>query len=248
METIRAILVDDEPHAAETLQWELSRACPEVEVVAVFNDAREALKTLQANPPELLFLDVEMPKMGGFELLAQLGSALSFGVIFTTAYDQFALKAIKHQAVDYILKPVDGQELRGAVDKYLENRKSVDSDQLQQIVNQLVSKQNNGKVALPAGNGLLFVRPEKILYCKSDSNYTEVHFEDGKQHTISKTLKEIEELLAGGSFVRVHNSYLVNMMHVEQFVKSDGGYLVMDNGSHVSVSRSRREELIRKFS
>lgn len=246
MESITAYIVDDEKHAAETLQWELGRACSEVQVTQVFNDARIALEHIQNTPPDLLFLDVEMPRISGLELLSALDS-VQFGVIFTTAYDKFALKAIKHRAVDYILKPVDGGELRTAVDKFQENRRSLDTDQLQQVLDKLVNKETNGKVALPASNGLLFVRPDRIMYCKSDSNYTDVHFTDGNHHVISKTLKEIEELLGGGSFVRVHNSYLVNMMHVEQFVKSDGGYLVMDDGSHVSVSRSRREELIRKF-
>lgn len=246
MDTIIAYIVDDEKHASETLQWELGRACSEVQVKHVFSDAREALKHIQEEPPELLFLDVEMPRMSGFELLTEIAH-VNFGVIFTTAYDQFALKAIKHRAVDYILKPVDGKKLRSAVDKFQENRRNLDTEQLQSVLDQLVNKQPIGKVALPASNGLLFVRPDKIMYCRSHSNYTDVHFTDGNHHVISKTLKEIEELLSGGSFIRAHNSYLVNMMHVEQFVKSDGGYLVMDDGSHVSVSRSRRDDLIRKF-
>lgn len=245
-ESITACIVDDEKHAAETLVWELNRACPEIDVVMTFNDPRKALVELKSNPPDVLFLDVEMPNMSGFELLHKLGE-FQFGVIFTTAYDQFALKAIKHSAVDYILKPVDGGELRAAVDKFKQTRSAMEPAQLQLLLDRISKPRDFGKVALPASNGLLFVKPESIMYCKSDSNYTQVFFQDGKTHMISKTLKEIEELLDGLSFLRVHHSYLVNMTHVSQFVKSDGGYLVMDDGSHVSVSRSRKEELVRRF-
>lgn len=245
-ETIKAYIVDDEKHASETLAWELGRACPEVEVSMAFNDPRKALTALKSDPPDVLFLDVEMPNMSGFELLHALGE-FNFGVIFTTAYDQFALKAIKHSAVDYILKPVDGGELKAAVEKFKQARSGMEPAQLQLLLDRIAKPREFGKVALPASNGLLFVKPEAIMYCKSDSNYTQVFFQNGKTHMISKTLKEIEEVLEGLSFIRVHHSYLVNMAHVSQFVKSEGGYLIMDDGSHVSVSRSRREELMRKF-
>lgn len=248
MKKLRAIIVDDEKHASETLKWELERGCPEVEVVAVFNQSVKAAEEIPSISFELLFLDVEMPKMNGFDLLRSIENR-AFGVIFTTAYDQFALKAIKHSAVDYILKPVDKDELRAAVDKYLDGQKRELSTQQLELLFEKVNGKNKdfGKIALPSSSGLVFVEPADVVHCESESNYTTVIFKDGRKHVISKTLKEIESILDGHGFMRVHHSHIVNLRHVTEYVKSDGGYLVLEDGSHISVSRSRKDDLMSLF-
>jgi two-component system LytT family response regulator len=249
MDKLKAIIVDDEKHASETLMWELERNCPQVDVIAVFNHPEAAAKEIPSLDTDILFLDVEMPKMSGFDLLQALNAQGEFGVIFTTAYDQFALKAIKHSAVDYLLKPIDKSELQSAVAKYSSGkRRELSQKQLALLFDKVNSRPGDmGKVALPSAHGLVFVDPEEIVFCQSDSNYTVVHFKSGKKHVISKTLKEIEALMDGHGFMRVHHSYLVNLRHVTEYVKSDGGYLVLDEGSHISVSRSRKEDLMNLF-
>jgi len=246
MEKIRAVIVDDEKHASETLVWELERACPQVEIVAIFNAPLDALAQLPELNPDLLFLDVEMPKLNGFELLQKLGD-IEFGVIFTTAYDQFALKAIKYSAVDYILKPVDQEELKKAVGKFEEgSRKSISTRQMDILFRNL-EKKGFDKIALPTSDGLEFVEPEEIMHCESDSNYTYVYFKNGSKSLISKTLKEIEELLDGHGFIRVHHSHIVNLKHIRKYVRGSGGYLELVDGNSVSVSRSRKEDLMKLF-
>ncbi len=249
MKNLKAVIVDDEFHSSETLKWELERSCPNVEVIATFNLPLEAAIEIPKLQIDILFLDVEMPKMSGFDLLHTIGTP-DFGVVFTTAYDEFALKAIKHSAIDYLLKPIDPNELKAAMDKLAQVRsKQLSDEQLAVLFEKVESKKNNfGKMALPSSNGLIFVEPSKVVYCQSDGNYTDVHFEDDKKHVISKSLKEIESILEGHGFLRVHNSYIVNVEHIAEYVKSDGGYLVLDNGAHISVSRARKEALIGLFS
>lgn len=249
MEKLKAIIVDDEKHASSTLQWELERSCPNVEVMEVFNKPLDAAAKIPSLDPDILFLDVEMPRMSGFDLLKSLGQP-DFGVIFTTAYDQFALKAIKHSAVDYLLKPVDKDELVAAIEKFEASKQAAISVEQMELLFEKVQSKNIdfGKIALPSSSGLVFIDPSELIHCQSDSNYTEVYFRDGRKHVISKTLKEIESLLNCHGFMRVHHSHIVNLRHVTEYIKSEGGYLILDDGSHISVSRSRKEELLGLFS
>lgn len=246
MKKIKAVLVDDEKHAIETMLWELDKNCPEVEVIEKFQHPLEALKSISSLDFDILFLDIEMPRMNGLELLRQIENP-KFDVIFTTAYDKFAVEAIKNSALDYLLKPLDPAELIKAINKFhAKADKNADSIKL----NSLFEKMGYGfeKVALPSSTGLIFTKANQIIRCESDSNYTTVFFVDGKKHLISKTLKEIEELLQGHGFLRVHQSHLVNLNLISQFVKADGGYIVMDDGSSVTVSRSKKDELYKYFS
>jgi len=189
---MKAILVDDEKHALETLEWELKQSKMDIEIVGKFDSSQEALIFLKKHTPDVLFLDIEMPFMNGFELLEALGQ-IDFEVIFTTAYDQFALNAFKVSALDYLLKPVDRSELEEALIK----AKNADAgratrEQLQFLAQKL--KGENNKVALPSFEGLEFVELEDIVRCKSDSNYTNIHLVNGDKILVSKTLKQIEEL------------------------------------------------------
>lgn len=247
---IKTVIIDDERHSVETLGFKLERHCPEVKVVAQFSDPAKGLDYLRGNSTDLLFLDIEMPRMDGFELLEQLGE-VPFDVIFTTAYDEFGIRAIKFSALDYLLKPVQTQELRAAIEKF--NKRSthnIPSSQLEVLFSNIKEEQRggrSGKIALATKESIEFVTPEDIIVCSSDSNYTMVYMKDGRRKLISRTLKDFEELLAGFNFFRVHHSHMVNLSHVVEYVRSDGGYLVMANKMTLPVSRSRREELLKQF-
>lgn len=246
---IHAVIIDDERHSVETLSWKLEKNCPEVHIAATFTDPLEGMSYLQESPPDLLFLDIEMPRLNGFELLKEI-APVSFDVIFTTAYDEFGIKAIKFSALDYLLKPVQVEELKTAIVKHREKSNSpLTSSQLKVLFSNIREEQQGrpGKIALATKESIEFVFPEEIVLCSSDSNYTMVYLENGRKKLISRTLKDIEELLSDHHFFRAHHSHLVNLQHVKEFIRNDGGYLVMSNQMTLPVSRSRREELLKKF-
>lgn len=246
---IRAAIIDDERHSVETLGFKLERYCPQVEVVAQYSDPGKGLDFLRGNPIDLLFLDIEMPRLDGFELLEQLGE-VPFDVIFTTAYDEFGIRAIKFSALDYLLKPVQSQELQSAIHKYArKSTHNIPNSQLEVLFSNIKEEQRGrpGKIALATKESIEFVSPEEIVVCSSDSNYTMIYLDSGRKKLISKTLKDFEELLSGFSFFRVHHSHMVNLQHVREYIRSDGGYLIMSNQMKLPVSRSRREELLKQF-
>ncbi len=210
------------------------------------NDGDEGLIAIRKYSPDLVFLDVEMPKMNGFEMLEQL--SVNFHLIFTTAYDQYALKAIRFSALDYLLKPIDRQELKKAVQK-AEQRIQIPMTQQLEILMQKIKQPLNpiNKMALPTMEGLQMISIEAIINCESDDNYTRIILKGGKKLLVTRSLKEIEESLEQHSFLRVHRSYLVNLNEIERYLKGEGGYLIMTDGSTVDVSRSRKELLMQKL-
>lgn len=244
---LKAIIVDDELHCSESLETLLKRYCPEVEVVSICNSGAKALKEIQSLNPQLVFLDIEMPHMNGFELIEKL-PVINFDLVFTTSYDQYAIKAIKLSALDYLLKPVDREELKKAVHKVLQKQQPPLPQQLEILLQKMHQPVNpHLKIAIPTMEGLQMIQIDSIISCTSDSNYTNFHLKNKQKLTASRTLKETEELLEGRSFVRVHNSYLVNLNEIQKYVKGEGGYLIMSDGTHVDVSRSRKEMLLQKL-
>jgi two-component system LytT family response regulator len=245
---IHSIIIDDERHSVETLRWKLNRFCPEVRLVECFTDPVKALEFLRDNPLELVFLDIAMPRLTGFDLLKQLGE-IPFEVIFTTAYDDYGIQAIKYSALDYLLKPVAAEELKQAVEKFKEKRGREGKSQQWELLFQHLRDTSGAtrKIALPSREKIEFVDPAEIILCSSDSNYTQVFLADGGKRLLSRTLKEFEELLTPFHFFRAHHSHLINLQQIREFVKADGGYLVMSNGMKVPVSRSRKEELLGLF-
>ena len=240
---LKAILVDDEPNCLKMLEWELQNSCPDVQIVELCNSGKDGLKAIQKHQPDIVFLDVDMPYMNGFELL-ELVPDIKFDVIFTTAYDEYAVKAFKTNAIDYLLKPIDEDELRTAVTKV--------KDKNQHITSQMPSeddprKQVIRKIALPTFEGLVFVEVDRIIYCQSDNNYSKIILKGEKNLFISKTLKETEAVLGNYHFFRVHNSFLVNLNEIKNYVKSDGGYLIMSNDERVKVSRAKKDMLLQLF-
>lgn len=245
---IRALLVDDEKPCLEILSWQLNRFCPEVEVIAVCDSAENALSILSNQTVDLVFLDIEMPHMNGFELLQRL-KKIRFEIIFTTAYDMFAVKAFKYSALDYLLKPIDKDELIQAIEKVKEKKdRTILPEQLNILFENFYNqKQPSQKIALPTLNGLEFVIADDIIHCQSEGNYTHIFLKDGGKFLICRTLKETEELLSGHNFFRIHHSHTINLNHIKKYVKGDGGYVIMSNNSSINVSRSRKEELLKIF-
>ena len=244
---ITAIIVDDEPYSCESLATLIERYCPDVKLLDICYSGADASKAIKEQAPTLLFLDIEMPGMNGFEMLQQLPS-INFSIIFTTSYDQYAIKAIKFSALDYLLKPVDREDLQIAVQKAMQSEKQ----SLPQQIEILLQKLNHptipvNKIAIPTIEGLQMIFVEDIISCSSESNYTVLHLKNKQKITASRTLKEIEEMLEDYSFTRVHHSYLVNLNEVEKYFRGDGGYLMMSDGSAIDVSRSRKDLLLKKL-
>lgn len=244
---ITAIIVDDEPYSCESLAVLLERYCPDVRVLDICYSAANALKSVAERKPNILFLDIEMPHMNGFEMLEKLPE-IDFALIFTTSYDQYAIKAIRFSALDYLLKPIDQEDLRKAVQKATNNQKQVSDQQIRillQKLNQPTSVIN--KIAIPTMEGLQMIYVDAIISCTADRNYTVIMQKNGQKLTASRTLKELEEMLDDYPFVRVHHSYLVNLNEVDKYIKGEGGYLLMSNGTTIDVSRSRKEFLLKKL-
>jgi len=245
---IEAVLVDDELHGLKTLQILLADYCPDVKIVAQCASAKKALEAIETLKPALVFLDIEMPFMNGFELLEQF-EEIPFSVIFTTSYDQYAIRAIRFSALDYLLKPVDPRELIAAVGKVKKKKMPPSQQQFEILVSQLQHRENRlTKIAVPTAEGFELIPCDELLCCEADDNYTHLLLRNKTKIIASRTLKEMEEQLAAYSnFLRVHHSYVVNLNEVVKYVRGDGGYLVMTDGSTVNVSRSRKNALMKYF-
>ena len=245
---ITAIIVDDEPDCCETLTMLLEGYCHEVKVLDICYSAETAIQSIKEYEPQILFLDIEMPFMNGFELLEKLGS-LNFELIFTTSYDQYAIKAIRFSALDYLLKPIDREELQKAVQKAAQRNKHPLPQQLDMLLQKLRHPAIPvNKIAIPTMEGFQLIAAESIISCESQSNYTYLFLKDKRKIIASRNLKEIEELLEDYPFVRIHHSHIVNINEVEKYIKGEGGYLIMSDGSSINVSRSRKELLLKKLS
>lgn len=244
---INAVIVDDEHYAAQALVTLIKKNCPDVTIAAVSNNAKEAVKLIRELQPQLVFLDIEMPYLNGFELLEIL-APVSFECIFTTSYDQYAIKAIRFSALDYLLKPVDAEDLKAAVNRVTGKRSPSLEQQMELLLSRFQQpKPTVDRIALPTLDGLQIIPVDTILYCSSSSNYTIFNLAEDQKLIISRTLKEIEEMLEEYRFLRVHHSYLVNLNEVRKYNRGEGGSLLMSNGATIDVSRSRKEMLLKKL-
>nr|WP_299033263.1 LytTR family DNA-binding domain-containing protein [uncultured Tenacibaculum sp.] len=243
---IKTIIIDDEHNAREFLEKLLNRYLPnEFLVLDKCESVDKAIVSIEKNEPELIFLDVEMPNKNGFELLKEMKSR-SFDVIFTTAYSEYAIKAIKENALDYLLKPINYIDLLETIKRYKQRlEKNTKQDNLRIILNQIDSGDSNfNKIALPTESGYEIINPNQILYCQADSNYSSVTFINGKKIILSKTLKYTEELLPKTSFHRIHKSYLVNLNHIVRFNKSVDLYVELNNGEQLPLASRKKESFL----
>lgn len=242
---IRGIIVEDEKHSRETLAGMLHRYCKNVEVIAEAESYRAGLEVIRKLKPDVVFLDIQMPDGSGFRLLEELDE-IDFEIIFTTAFDQFAIKAIKYSALDYLLKPIDPEELVSAIRK-VEGKmdKRGMNDNIQVLLDNIKSKDPDPhKIVLSTSEKIHIIETDQILRCESDNYYTNFFLTDGTRILVSKTLKENEELLGGHNFIRPHKSHLVNVKYIKGFLRNDGGYIEMTDGSRIPVSRRKREKII----
>jgi two-component system LytT family response regulator len=244
---IKAVIIDDEQHSIDTLRWKLDNYCPQVEIMASFNNPSDGIIYLRNNPPDLLFLDIEMPMLNGFDVLEELGKELPFDIIFITAYDNFGIQAVKFSALDYLLKPVQNKELKEAIEKHLKkSQHKIPGEQIEMLLSNVYEERKGGigKIALASKESIEFVEPNEIICCEANSNYTNVFLSQDRKRVISKTLKEFEDMLVPHQFFRAHNSFLVNLRRIKEFVRGDGGYMIMENKMRIPVSKNKKDELM----
>ncbi|MCC6701986.1 MAG: response regulator transcription factor [Fluviicola sp.] len=235
---LRAILVDDEKHSLETTSILIRKFCPDVEIVAELNAPIDAVQIINQEEPDLLFMDISMPQMNGFELINVL-TYKDADVIFTTAYDEYALEGFKQGAVHYLVKPIEAEELVEAVQRV--KKKRIDNKQSTVPLAQMGLKP---KIPISSLNGVELVEVEQIIRCESDGNYTTIVLANRKI-TVSKTLKEIEKQLVDFPyFFRLHNSHLVNLNHVTRYIRGEGGSVILSNTEEIGVSRSKKMDLL----
>ncbi|MCD4697122.1 MAG: LytTR family DNA-binding domain-containing protein [Bacteroidales bacterium] len=242
---IKAIIVEDEKRSRETLAGLLKLYCKNVSVIAEAEGMKSGIEIINIHKPDLVFLDIQMPGGSGFNLLESF-EEINFDVIFTTAYDQFAIKAIKFSALDYLLKPIFPDDLVKAVKKAEEKRNVSHARQSVDVLLENIKKPESEppKIVLSTSERIDVVSVKDIIRCESDNYYTVFYFTDGTKLMISKTLKENEELLSEYNFIRPHKSHLINSLYIKSFIKRDNGYIAMSDGSEVPVSRRKKEKII----
>ena len=242
---IKAIIIEDEKMSRETLRRLLEKYCPTVEVVSEADGYRKGLEEIRKHHPDVIFLDIQMPDGSGFRLLEEMGE-VDFEIIFTTAFDQFAIKAIKYSALDYLLKPIIPQDLIESVirveKKKAENMKKrslellPDYDQEQEL--------RSKKIVLSTSEMIHVISVDDITRCESDNYYTYFYFVDGRKLLVSKTLKENEELLSQHNFIRPHKSHLINIKYIKSYIRQEGGYILMTDGTRIPVSRRKKDKIM----
>jgi two-component system LytT family response regulator len=245
MKLIRTVLIDDEAHCIKTLLHLLAETGAGVDIVGTANNGKEGIAIIREQQPDLVFLDIQMPYLNGLDMLEELGTTSS-QIIFTTAFDQFAIRAIKLNALDYLLKPVDRQELADAIAKYCKTPQTVSKQQLRSM--QAIQA---GKVpeiiAISSNAGLEFLNIRDIILLEGDSCYTNIYLTGGAKRVISKTLHHFEELLEGNYFFRAHKSYLVNLREVKQYLRGENGELILSNNRRIAISRNKKEAFLDLF-
>lgn len=245
---LKAVIVEDETISREILAGYLERYCPDVTLVAQADSVKSGLAAIQKHKPDVLFLDVEMPKGNGFDLLEQLDE-INFETVFVTAYGNYAMKALNYSAAYYILKPVSIEELIAAVEKIKHNKEKNKSSLHTKILLENIQSthQQNYKIVLPLLDGFEVVCIKDIVHCKANDNFTDFHLADKQKKMICRTLKFYEDLLGESGFMRVHKSHLINLDHIVKYTRGKGGQLTMDDGSVIDVSPNKKDELMEKF-
>jgi len=240
---LQAVIVDDEIKALQSLTWELTNFSDEINVIASFTNPHDALEYLEKNTPDCLFLDIEMPTMDGFQFIQKLTNK-NFPVVITTAYNQYALKAIKNDALDYLLKPIDTDDLEDTIAKIKKfNNKNFSVEKLEMAMLNFNSRSIHKRITLNTDGKLLFLESDEILYAESDGNYSTIFLTDGQKIVLTKKLKEVNELLPSDSFFRIHNSYIINLNKIKEFLKTDG-YVVLKSNHKIPVSRQKKSDFL----
>ncbi len=243
---IQAIIIDDEIDARKALKLTVEKHCPNISIEGVYATPEEGIKAIKEINPQLVFLDIQMPRMSGFDLLKQ-APPLTFEVIFVTAYDQYAIKAVRFSALDYLLKPVDIDDLRLAVERAKERLGKKPNPYRYQSVFQNMQHHNGRieKLAVPTTEGIDFYNVRDIICCIAEGSYTTLHVKDRSRQTISQNLKHFESILVDSGFCRVHHSSLINLDHIQKYIKGEGGYVIMTDDHRIDISRRKKDEFIK---
>jgi len=246
---IRAIIIDDEPNSRETLELMLNAYKPGVTIEDSCSTPQEAIKSIQKHKPDLIFLDIEMPGMNGFEMLQKI-QPVSFEVVFTTAYEKYAIKAIRVSALDYLLKPIDPEELDNVIKRVRDKEQQYKNPlrQFEVLFEQVINKNfSNHSIALPTQEGLLFIKTGDIIRCEASGSYTKFFLNNRETLLVSRGLKEFEEMLWEHEFFRIHESHIINLSYLKKYIKGDGGQVILNNGSVLDVARRRKENFLKRI-
>ena len=239
------VIVDDEKHCRTGMGIMLEKYCEGTEVVAMCANGKEGIRAIETHRPDLVFLDIEMPGMNGFEMLEQCHNH-DFEVIFTTAYNEYAIQAIRHSALDYLLKPIDKEDLAAAIEKIKNKQQSISKAQVK-MATEVHNRQLPDTIALPSADGLTFAAVNDIIYCIADGSYTRMFMMDKNEILLSKTLGDVEDLLTEYNFFRIHHSSLINLKQVKKYIRGEGGEVIMSNGKNLIVARTRKSDFLNVF-
>ncbi|MBS1647987.1 MAG: response regulator transcription factor [Bacteroidetes bacterium] len=242
---IKALIVEDEIQSRKLLYALLEKNCPEIKVVALAANVKEALEAVQTHQPNLVFLDITMPDGTGFDFLEKT-PAIKFDIIFTTATDKYAVKAIKYSALDYLLKPIDNEELKHAVEKMIQKKQQLNTvENLAHLLQNIKqSTDSYQKITLPTGGSYEIVLVKDIIRCEAEGSYTHFFFPNKKKILATSGLKYYEDLLPPNYFMRIHNHHLINLNHVVRYLKNDGGFAIMSDETKIEVSRRKKDDFL----
>ncbi|MEO5581871.1 MAG: LytTR family DNA-binding domain-containing protein [Saprospiraceae bacterium] len=246
MQNLTAIIIDDESNSRNALRQKLITCCTDVLVVRECENGDEGIIAIEDEKPDIVFLDVEMPRMNGFVMLQQLRQR-NFELIFTTAYDHYAIQAIRFSALDYLVKPIELKTLQDAVEKARERRENkIPNQRIETLLYNLMNEKNqDSRIAIPSQEGLQFVQINDIIYLEAESNYTSIYLLAGTRIFVSKTLKDFDELLPSTAFIRIHHSFIINKNHMRKYLKGEGGQVLMSNGKLLDVARRKKDEFMK---
>ena len=239
---MKAILIDDEEPSRIILEQLLQWHCPQVKLLAKCSGVDEGIDAISKHQPDIVFLDIAMPNKNGFDLFRELDE-LNFDVVFTTAYDEFALEAFKVHATAYLLKPIDKELLISTIENIEKKKtKNVDASEMQALLS-LIQKQKpkTGKVGIPTMEGVEYLQVDSIVRCLAEGNYTRIYVDDGTEIYVSKSLKIVENMIDNPIFIRPHNSHLINSKRIKKYIKGAGGHLILDDGTSIPVSRAKKD-------
>jgi two-component system LytT family response regulator len=241
----KTIIIEDEKRAQILLQNILENHFPTIEIMAVADDLPSGVKAIRKHKPDFVFLDIEMPNFSGLEILDFFDeNQVDFSIIFTTAYNHYAIEALKISAVDYLLKPLNKEDIKEAILRFERKNSTQNQDSFSSLKSIIQEKKIN-KIAVPDGNQLHFIKPETIIYIKADNSYSEIYLEDGKKMTVSRSIKNFEDgLKQNNSFCRIHKSYLVNALYVERYDKSNGGWVTLSNQTELPISTEKISDFL----
>jgi two-component system, LytTR family, response regulator len=245
MEKINAILIDDELNSLQNLQQKLAGFCPDINIIAISQKPEEGILLIKQHQPDVVFLDIEMPRMSGFRMLEEVGE-YDFDIIFTTAYNHYSIDAIRISAFDYLVKPIGIEDLQHVVERLHKTRNKQTKEKIDILKRSLSdNRSQEDKIAISTSEGIEFVPIKNILHIESKSNYSKIYLPENKTILVTKILKDFEEMLLPYNFYRVHNSHLINLNYIKKYIRSEGGHVMLQDGTVIDISRRKKEEFLK---